>query len=103
MDPTVARKKTVSFVFKVVGKMFALLGWSENPLRLNLKCEPAHAEALRTIYPSVIPGYHMNKRHWNTVIFDGTIPEEEVRKMIDDSYALVVKTLKKSDREMLMS
>jgi len=88
-------------VYKVMGKMFALIAWEENPLRLNLKCDPDLALALRDKYPAIIPGYHMNKRHWNSIILDGSLPENEILAMIDDSYVLVVKKLKKTDREKL--
>ncbi len=91
-----------TLVYKVMGKMFALVGWDESPLRINLKCEPEEALLLRQLYPgAVIPGYHMDKRHWNTVILDGAVPDQELLAMIDDSYALVVKGLRKSDREAL--
>ena len=90
-----------TMVFKVMGKMFALVSWQQSPLRINLKCEPELAIAQRETYASVLPGYHMNKRHWNTLILDGTIPPEEIQAMIDDSYALVVKGLKKVEREEL--
>ena len=89
---------TVTLVIKVGGKMFALVGLNNDPLRLNLKCDPAKAEILRELYPAIQPGYHMNKRHWNTLILDGSIADEEILAMIDDSYALVVKGLPKSRR-----
>lgn len=88
----------VTLVAKVGGKMFALVGTDEVPLRLNLKCEPEKAVVLREYYGAVLPGYHMNKRHWNTVVLDGSIPEVEVLSMIDDSYALVVAGLPKAKR-----
>lgn len=88
----------VTLVIKVGGKMFALVGTNDDPLRLNLKCDPAKAEILRELYPAIIPGYHMNKRHWNTVILDGSIPDAEILSMIDDSYALVVQGLPKAKR-----
>ena len=91
-----------TLVFKVMGKMFALVGLDEDPLRINLKCEPDHAEVLRAIYPSVFPGYHMNKRHWNSVILDGSVPDEVILEMIDDSYTLVASGFKKSDRNRLL-
>lgn len=90
-----------TMVFKVMGKMFALVSPTEDPLRMNLKCDPFLAELLREKHEAVIPGYHMNKRHWNTIILDGSVPEEEVLEMIDASYQLVVKGLKKADREKL--
>jgi predicted DNA-binding protein (MmcQ/YjbR family) len=91
----------VTPVFKVFNKMFALVSTDENPLRINLKCDPADAEALRGMYRAIIPGYHMNKRHWNTIILDDTVPAELLYELIDHSYDLVVKTLKKSEREQL--
>ena len=93
-----------TLVFKVMGKMFALipLGAPEDqPARINLKCDPTLAEILRHTYSAVQPGYHMNKRHWNTVICDGSIPDDEITMMIDESYDLVVKGLKKADRAKL--
>ena len=90
-----------TLVLKVMSKMFALIALEEDPLRINLKCDPEHAEALRAIYPAVLPGYHMDKRHWNTIILDGSIPDEVIHEMIDDSYALVVKGLRRADREKL--
>ena len=90
-----------TLVYKVGGKMFALFGEEDNPIRMNLKCDPNEAIILRDMFDSVIPGYHMNKEHWNTVILNGTIPDEEIRKMIDESYRLVVKSLKKADRAKL--
>jgi predicted DNA-binding protein (MmcQ/YjbR family) len=88
-------------VFKVAGKMFALSQLAESPLRVSLKCEPPLAEQLRATHPAVLPGYHLNKRHWNTVIIDGSIPEQTVRDMIEDSYDLVVSKLPLSDRRAL--
>ena len=85
-------------VFKVQGKMFALLGLDEVPTRVNLKCDPDLALELRDRYEQVEPGYHMNKRHWNTVIFDGVIPDGEIKKMVDHSYELVVASLPKAKR-----
>lgn len=90
-----------ALVYKVMGKMWALLSWESNPLRVNLKCDPGAAEHLRNIYSSIKPGYHMNKKHWNTIILDGEIPEDFFWEMADDSYNLVVKGLKKTDREKL--
>ena len=90
-------------VFKVVGKMFALTAWQADPLSVNLKCDPDDAYALRSLYPAVQPGYHMNKDHWNTVILDGSIPEEVILRMIDESYVLVVQGLRKADRLRLQS
>jgi predicted DNA-binding protein (MmcQ/YjbR family) len=88
-------------VFKVGGKMFALSQLADHPLRVSLKCEPGLAEQLRSTYPAVIPGYHLNKRHWNTVIIDGSLPEQMIRDMIEDSYDLVVSKLPASRRRAL--
>jgi predicted DNA-binding protein (MmcQ/YjbR family) len=77
-----------TLVFKVKGKIFALANLGGD-LSVNLKCDPAYALELREKYPSVIPGYHMNKKHWNTVIIDGSIPDKEVLLWIDHSYNLV--------------
>ena len=92
-----------ALVYKVVGKMFALVAWEEEPLTISLKCDPDEALFLRDLYTAVQPGYHMNKRHWNTVTLDGSIPEDEIRRMVDDSYRLVVRGLKKTDQERLKS
>ena len=80
-------------VFKVHGKVFALTPLKSRPLRISLKCEPALAEQLRDTYPAVTPGYHLNKRHWNTVELDGGFPDQLVVDMIEDSYDLVVSKL----------
>ena len=80
-------------VFKVAGKMFALSQLDADSLRVSLKCEPQLAEGLRAAHGAVIPGYHLNKRHWNTVILDGSLPDDAVRDMIEDSYDLVVSKL----------
>ena len=82
-----------AMVFKVKGKMFALIAVHEMPLRINLKCDPELARHLRAAYDAVQPGYHMNKKHWNTVTIDGSLPDEEILTMIDDSYDLVSKKL----------
>ena len=88
-------------VFKVAGKIFALSRLDQEPLRVSLKCEPALAEQLRQIHPAVLPGYHLNKRHWNTVILDGSIPEQLVKDMVEDSYDLVVSRLPASRQRAL--
>jgi predicted DNA-binding protein (MmcQ/YjbR family) len=87
-----------AIVFKVMGKMFALVPLDETPPRINLKCDPELALHLREAFEAVLPGYHMNKRHWNTVVLDGSIPDKELISMIDDSYNLVLKGLKRADR-----
>ncbi|MFC8276770.1 MmcQ/YjbR family DNA-binding protein [Streptomyces sp. NPDC057271] len=84
-------------VFKVAGKMFALSWLDGRPLRINLKCEPEEAVRLREEYPAVTPGYHMNKRHWNTVAV-GELPDRMVRELVEDSYDLVVAGLPKAVR-----
>ena len=89
-------------VFKVAGKMFAILALEEVPPRVNLKCDPDLALELRDRYEQVEPGYHMNKKHWNTVEIDRGIPESELRSMIDHSYDLVVKSLSKAMRAKLI-
>ena len=83
-------------VFKVGGKMFALTSLDEVPTTVNLKCDPDLALELRDRYEQVKPGYHMNKKHWNTVEIDSGISSVELRKMIDHSYELVVKGLPKA-------
>ena len=86
-------------VFKVAGKIFALAALDEIPATVNLKCDPDLALALRDQYEQVQPGYHMNKKHWNTVEIDSGVPEAELRKMIDDSYDLVMRALPKAQRD----
>jgi predicted DNA-binding protein (MmcQ/YjbR family) len=88
-------------VFKVAGKMFALSQLSQCPPRVSLKCEPTLAEQLREAHAAVLPGYHLNKRHWNTVIVDGSLPDDAIRDMIEDSYDLVVSKLPRARRRAL--
>src|SRR5256885_13137778 len=88
-------------VFKVSGKMFALSRLDEVPLRVSLKCEPELAEQLRNSYAAVIPGYHLNKRHWNTVTVDGSVEDRMIEDMIEDSYDLVVSSLSRARQETL--
>ncbi len=88
-------------VFKIRNKMFATLGWSGDLANMNLKCDPQEAIMLRDVFDAVIPGYHMNKTHWNTLILDGSIPVPEIERMIDRSFGLVVRGLLKSDRQRL--
>lgn len=76
-------------VFKVRGKIFLLVGLDSDPLQFNVKCNPDKALELRENYPCVIPGYHMNKKHWNTVIVDGSVNSKLLKEWIDDSYELV--------------
>lgn len=88
-------------VLKVMDRMFATLAVSDGSARMNLKCDPDEAVALRDIFPAVQPGFHMNKRHWNTVILDGSIPRGELERMIESSYALVVAKLPSQARKAL--
>ena len=88
-----------TLVFKVMGKIFILASLDSIPLQVNLKCDPEKAIELREEYEAVQPGYHMNKRHWNTVIIDGSIPNKKILGWIDYSYNLVAAGLKKADRE----
>lgn len=89
-----------ALVYKVMGKMFALV--STRADAVTLKCDPDDAAVFRANYPSdVTPGYYMNKRHWNTVVIGGAVPDEAVRDMVRTSYTLVVAKLKKSDRVVL--
>ncbi len=84
--------------------MYALLAEDEEPLTMNLKCDPDEALALRAAHPkSVFPGYHMDKRHWNTVVLDGSLADELIVEMIDQSYELVFSGLPKAARERLES
>jgi predicted DNA-binding protein (MmcQ/YjbR family) len=115
MNPTELRSHCLSFtgseetfpfgpqtsVFKVGGKMFALSRFDADTLRVSLKCEPALAQALRETHAAVIPGYHLNKKHWNTVILDGSLPEETIRDMVEDSYDIVVSNLPHANRRAL--
>jgi predicted DNA-binding protein (MmcQ/YjbR family) len=87
-------------VFKVSGKMFALAALDEVPTTVNLKCDPDLALELRDRYEQITPGYHMNKKHWNTVEIQEGIPDPELRKMVDHSYDLVAKGLPKSRAEV---
>ena len=85
-------------VFKVAGKMFALSALRATPLSVSLKCEPALAVDLRAAHPAIRPGYHLNKRHWNTVTLDGSLEDALVRDLVEDSYDLVVDGLPRSAR-----
>ena len=90
-------------VFKVAGKVFALSRLQgEPPLRVSLKFEPGLAEQLRQAHGAITPGYHLNKRHWNTVALDGSLPESMVRDMVEDSYDLIVSALSRARRRGLL-
>ena len=116
MTPNALRKLCLSFpgayedflfgpessVFKVEGKLFAISALDRSPLNVSLKCEPELAEELRSGYPdTVLPGYHLNKRHWNTVMCDGALPNTLVRDMVEDSYDLIVAAMPRAVRERL--
>jgi predicted DNA-binding protein (MmcQ/YjbR family) len=88
-------------VFKVAGKMFALSALERTPLEVSVKCDPELAVQLRTSYEAIRPGYHLNKRHWNTVTIGGDVRDEFVREMIEDSYDLVVSALPRKTRDQL--
>ncbi|QDR82413.1 MmcQ/YjbR family DNA-binding protein [Sporomusa termitida] len=85
-------------VIRVAGKIFALLSRWQGQDILSLKCEPNYSELLRQQYPAVIPGYHLNKRHWNTLLLNGTIPAAETKGLIDHSYELVFSSRGRSKR-----
>lgn len=124
MDQNIARKYLLSKpeshqsfpfgdsveVFKVKNKMFATLSLGKMDKNdennqywwMNLKCSPEEAVMLRDIFSSIIPGYHMNKRLWNTVILDGSIPQGEIERMMDNSFMLVVSKMTKKDQQSLL-
>lgn len=85
-------------VYKVGGKMFALTSPDDFPASINLKCDPERSIELRDNWKAITPGYHMNKKHWNTLLLDGSVPTKIVRELIDHSYDLVVKSLPKNRR-----
>jgi predicted DNA-binding protein (MmcQ/YjbR family) len=86
-----------ALVFKIGGKVFAIV----HDASVSLKCEPGYAEVLRQQYPAVTAGYHLDKRHWNTVRLDGTVPDDILDEWIDDSFELVVSTLTRAQRTTL--
>ncbi|MGI8950043.1 MAG: MmcQ/YjbR family DNA-binding protein [Chitinophagaceae bacterium] len=90
-----------TLVFKVGGKIFLLASLTSNPLQFNAKCNPDKALELREQFSAVQPGYHMNKKHWNTVIVDGSIPQKKLKEIIDDSYQLILQSLPKKIQEAL--
>lgn len=92
-----------TLVYKVMGKMFALTGLESETFKVNLKCDPDRSVLLREEYPDIQPGYHMNKYHWNTVIFEGDLEATFLLELIDHSYDLVVLKLSKKDRDLLAS
>lgn len=88
-------------VFKVGGRMFALVLLSAAPATVSLKCDPDLAEDLRARYAAITPGYHLNKRHWNTITLDGSVPDDELLELIGHSYELVVARLPRAQRDKL--
>ncbi len=90
-----------ALVFKVMGKMFALVSQNEEIPRVTLKCTPADGEILVSQFESVVPGYYMNKRHWITISLNGELPDDMVAKLAKESYALVVGKLTKADKQRL--
>jgi predicted DNA-binding protein (MmcQ/YjbR family) len=91
------------FVAKIASKMFALISERNNQLTISLKCNPILADNLRQQYPCITPGYHLNKAHWNTIVIDGSLTESELFKMIDHSYELIFKGLKKIEKETIQN
>ncbi|WP_299617472.1 MmcQ/YjbR family DNA-binding protein [uncultured Tenacibaculum sp.] len=94
----------VTLVFKVMGKMFALVGlnhWEKGEEKINLKCDPDKSEELRGEYEGINPGFHMNKKHWNTITINQGVPDDLVFELIDHSYDLVVKGLTRKMKEEL--
>ncbi len=90
-----------ALVFKVLNKMFALVAWQEDPMTIALKADPIDVMILRQQYDAVKPGRYLHKKHWNTVTLDGSLPDEEVWRMIDESYNLVVQGMTRADRAKL--
>jgi predicted DNA-binding protein (MmcQ/YjbR family) len=88
-----------TLVFKVGGKMFALLSLNNFPLRINLKCDPERAIELREAFDAIIPGYHSNKKHWNTLVIDGSIQPDLLHELIDHSYVLVVSKMSRKTKK----
>lgn len=88
-------------VFKVEGKLFAISALGSLPLQVSLKCEPELAVQLRGAHEAIAPGYHLNKRHWNTVTLDGSVPDAMVHDMVEDSYDLIVAAMPRAVREQL--
>jgi len=91
-----------TLVYKVNGKVFLIAGLDSQPLSFNVKCDPDKAIELREEFDCVKPGYHMNKKHWNTIIMNGSLSNAQLKEMIDDSYNLIVQSLPKKERENLL-
>lgn len=92
-----------ALVFKVGNKMFLLAALDAVPLQFNAKCEPDNAVLLREQYPCVLPGYHMNKQHWNTILVDGSVSDKQLKEWINDSYNLIVESLPKKLKQEILS
>ncbi|MGN6355083.1 MAG: MmcQ/YjbR family DNA-binding protein [Parafilimonas sp.] len=90
-----------TLVFRVKEKIFLLVALDADPLQFNAKCDPDKAAELREMYDAVKPGYHMNKKHWNTILIDGSISSKLIKEMIDDSYNLIVQSLPKKIKDSL--
>lgn len=90
-----------TLVFKAMGKMFALTSLDAENFSINLKCDPEKAEELREQHPCVAPGYHMNKKHWNTILVDGSVLDQKLCEWIDDSYGLIIRALPKKVKQQL--
>ena len=90
-----------TLVFKVLGKAFLLTGLDDDPVSFNVKCDPEKAIELREKYACVIPGYHMNKKHWNTIVVDGSVSKKVLQAWIDDSYQLVISGLSKAQKKIV--
>ena len=88
-------------VYKVAGKVFAITSPDAFPAFINLKCDPDRAIELRELHDAITPGYHMNKKHWNSVRLDGAVPSKLIRELIDHSYQLVVKSLSAKEKQAL--
>ena len=91
-----------TLVFKVMGKAFLLTGFDNSPIRFNVKCDPEKAIDLRERYHCVLPGFHMNKKHWNTIVVDGSVTIKLVKEWIDDSYQLVTEGFTKKEKIMFL-
>ncbi|ABG59668.1 MmcQ/YjbR family DNA-binding protein [Cytophaga hutchinsonii] len=91
-----------TLVFKVGGKIFLLLSLTSNPIQFNVKCDPEKAIELREAYDCVLPGYHMSKKHWNTIIHNGSVNDTYIKEWIDHSYDLVFSGLSKKIKEQLI-
>lgn len=89
-----------TLVFKVMNKLFLVTGIDSKPIQFNVKCNPEKAIELRETYSCVLPGYHMNKKHWNTIVCDESVSNKQLQKWIDDSYDLIVANLVKNDKEI---